>query len=177
MMHGQKNIKLKKTEGLFTHTRTYTQPVTHSHTSALVNSGPWGQLIGALWYWGFWWLWIEDYRDVRGAASCVLRDRRQCFEKTLTSIFGSQKYATRERILQTAHIRGIISHWLDCCPSYFPSFPVPCNIFSRAAYSTTLKPGANLGLGRLSGVPRIFFRGGGLQQIQLRTERKGIWGR
>ena len=28
----------------------------------------------------------------------------------------------------------------------------------------------------VSGVPRNFVRGGGVQQIQLRTERTGIWG-
>ena len=28
-----------------------------------------------------------------------------------------------------------------------------------------------------SGVPRNFVRGGGVQQIQLRTDRTGIWGR
>jgi hypothetical protein len=28
----------------------------------------------------------------------------------------------------------------------------------------------------ISGVPRNFIRGGGVQQIQLRTERTGIWG-
>jgi len=27
-----------------------------------------------------------------------------------------------------------------------------------------------------SGVPRNFVRGGGVQKIQLRTERTGIWG-
>ena len=37
--------------------------------------------------------------------------------------------------------------------------------------------GTRQNMAKSSGVPRNFVRGGGVQQIQLRTERKGIWGR
>ena len=42
--------------------------------------------------------------------------------------------------------------------------------------TATVSPFPIFSLGTLSGVPRNFFRGG-VQQVQLRTEITGIWGR